>query len=419
MTTEVKSKQFKTKCIGPGCATATCILVKVKNKNTGAKSSVKNEIPIKEQRRRYFVLLNKLEKAKEEGKSTGITEKQINELIGKMHKPDKNDGALTKSLKKMTDFVDKATANELETVKDEIENYNTKLTIQNNKFNNPNSTRSMKDKARVEMVNINKLKNKLVEYLKSLVKPTNVTKALDKEITKLDKFEDKQEDEKKDYEESVRPFNKSDLKEANDALLEYSKSYGTSSAEYTRLEASRNQIQDAINGTGKNAPGEGMYSDQIAEAMRRSPNFSGVISSDQIDTLTPANKMSWIMNLDSSDLPGSHWIAVYLDATGDKEINYFDPFGEPPSDDFMKQMKTLVDKIAPKTYLKMKINRIPSQKDHTDTCGYQSMNFINKRNQGLGFSEATGFKDQDNTVNGERESNKLKKQLGYGKFNLI
>ena len=77
-------------------------------------------------------------------------------------------------------------------------------------------------------------------------------------------------------------------------------------------------------------------------------------------------------------------------------------------------MKKLVDEKKPDTLLKMKISSVRNQRDDTDTCGYQAMNFVMKRVDGQTFREASGFKDQDNTANGEKESNQLKKQLGFG-----
>ena len=55
--------------------------------------------------------------------------------------------------------------------------------------------------------------------------------------------------------------------------------------------------------------------------------------------------MGFIMNLDPSDKPGSHWVAVYIN--GDS-IEYFDPLAGPPSEDFVNRIKNL-DLVARST----------------------------------------------------------------------
>eukprot|EP01133_Synstelium_polycarpum_P014519 gene14519-17139_t len=67
--------------------------------------------------------------------------------------------------------------------------------------------------------------------------------------------------------------------------------------------------------------------------------------------------MSFVMNLDTHDKPGSHWVSCYIDADGDKTVEYYDSFGEDPTDDFMKSIKGVINKINPDTYLKFKVNK--------------------------------------------------------------
>ncbi|GAM28173.1 hypothetical protein SAMD00019534_113490 [Acytostelium subglobosum LB1] len=101
-------------------------------------------------------------------------------------------------------------------------------------------------------------------------------------------------------------------------------------------------------GSGKVEDG-GLYDYEIEKLMMpyTKYGFEGVIASDQLDELKPKQRMSFIMNLDNSHQPGSHWVACNIDAKGDKAIEYYDSFGDDPSSDFMKRMKQLVGEIDP------------------------------------------------------------------------
>jgi hypothetical protein len=55
-------------------------------------------------------------------------------------------------------------------------------------------------------------------------------------------------------------------------------------------------------------------------------NFGGVLSIDQLP-LRPKHK-AYIVNLDASSEPGSHWVAIFFDPQGRAE--YFDSFSLPP-----------------------------------------------------------------------------------------
>lgn len=58
--------------------------------------------------------------------------------------------------------------------------------------------------------------------------------------------------------------------------------------------------------------------------------FKGVYASDQIPVSKPQYKTAcYVLNLDPIRLPGSHWVAVYLNPLGINE--YFDSYGLKPS----------------------------------------------------------------------------------------
>ncbi|GAM23478.1 hypothetical protein SAMD00019534_066530 [Acytostelium subglobosum LB1] len=141
--------------------------------------------------------------------------------------------------------------------------------------------------------------------------------------------------------------------------------------------------------------------------------FEGVIASDQLDELEPKQRMSFIMNLDKSNQPGSHWVACNIDAKGDKSIEYYDSFGDDPSTDFLRRMKELVREIDPDVYLKFKVNRVIDQATNTDTCGYHAMRFLLNRYRGVPFKEATGYSDVRREEKKAREMKERYKKFGY------
>jgi hypothetical protein len=82
-----------------------------------------------------------------------------------------------------------------------------------------------------------------------------------------------------------------------------------------------------------------------------------VIPSDAVKdlTLNRQDRLAFIMNLDSSSQPGSHWIAVNIDTQHGKFIEYYDSLANKPTKDFLQLVKALVDDW--KSLLKLKTNR--------------------------------------------------------------
>ncbi|EGG15065.1 hypothetical protein DFA_09888 [Cavenderia fasciculata] len=119
---------------------------------------------------------------------------------------------------------------------------------------------------------------------------------------------------------------------------------------------------------GSGRSNKGLYDSEIERIMKpyHRKGFERVIASDQLNLLEPKDKMSFIMNLDPHNKPGSHWVAVYIDADKDKSVEYYDSFGQEPTDDFMKQLKDLIDEINPDYYLNFKfgVAIVPVTRDH-------------------------------------------------------
>lgn len=169
------------------------------------------------------------------------------------------------------------------------------------------------------------------------------------------------------------------------------------------------------NGKNKKAKG-GLFDYQIEEMMQpfNKDGFAGVIASDEIHKLPTKKRMGFVMNLDKSNQPGSHWVAVYIDADRDKSIEYYDSYGKEPPKSFLKQIKSLVNKINPDSYLKFKVNKIVDQRANSDTCGWFAQKFLIDRFNGVPFKDTTGF---SNVTKGEKNIKKMKEK--YEEFGLI
>jgi len=154
----------------------------------------------------------------------------------------------------------------------------------------------------------------------------------------------------------------------------------------------------------------GLYDDQIENVMDqyKKEGFKGVYAIDEISKIPVSDKMGVVLNLDKSNQPGSHWVALYIDADDDQSVEYYDSYGEDPPESLMKDLKELVNKINPSTYLKFKVNKIKQQSETSDNCGVFAMKFLMDRFKGIPFKECSGYSD---VARSEKNAEKLKKRL--------
>jgi hypothetical protein len=88
----------------------------------------------------------------------------------------------------------------------------------------------------------------------------------------------------------------------------------------------------------------------------------------------PNQNFAFVMNLENSNQNGSHWVAVYNDATL-PYLEYMDTFGlEPPI-----ELENLAKKIRKPIYY----NPYQYQKEISIRCGHYSMHYIIKRASGM------------------------------------
>ena len=174
---------------------------------------------------------------------------------------------------------------------------------------------------------------------------------------------------------------------------------------------------------GKGAD-EGMSNIEIDKFMKSHKSYLGTIASDEIESkilpqLRPGmSQGSFIMNMDKSDQPGSHWVAVYFTP---RAIEYYNPLADPPTENFRNEAKKIVQIVNPDGFMLFKKNNIQRQSNDTKTCGYHAMKFIIDRENGKSYADATGFSDhkKDDHVNGEKAVDKFIHHMTGDGFEFI
>ena len=112
-----------------------------------------------------------------------------------------------------------------------------------------------------------------------------------------------------------------------------------------------------------------MFSDELLQVGKRIiPGFIGVFPADELPNFNhePETPYRFIVNTQSSNLPGEHWIAVSCEDHGIALI--FDPLGfyYPP---------TLINFLS-KKYPKIYFNKIQYQHPETRLCGQLCIEFL-------------------------------------------
>jgi hypothetical protein len=151
----------------------------------------------------------------------------------------------------------------------------------------------------------------------------------------------------------------------------------------------------------------GLATQEIVELLHDIDHrYVPVIASDQVDQLSlpKDGNLSFVMNLDPSYLGGSHWIAVNIDTTHGKFLEYYDPIGGAPTADFLRRIQAVVGKSP--SLLKLKVNTMPDQSITSSTCGWHCIKFLHERvTLGYSWRRASGH-DAD----GERLVENFKKR---------
>ena len=176
---------------------------------------------------------------------------------------------------------------------------------------------------------------------------------------------------------------------------------------------------------GEGSAGEGgLYDDQIDKIMSHFKDYRGSIMRDQIKELLPSirpqSRVAFIINTDTSDKPGQHWQAIYIDARDGPEssnsLEFYDSFGRSIPPDVLQDCKLILKMLKPHTILKLKENRVIVQADNSTNCGYFCMRFLMDRFRGKSFASATGYDDKvkiDQVHKNEKEIEDLKQKAFF------
>jgi hypothetical protein len=146
-------------------------------------------------------------------------------------------------------------------------------------------------------------------------------------------------------------------------------------------------------GNGK-ADENGLYDDQIKRAMKIYPNFIGIVARDEVpklkDKVGKHKQIGFILNMDKHNQPGSHWVAVYIDADRGS-LEWYNSFGEPVPTDIKAELKAFVEAEFPSVMFKLKENKVKQQSEKSTNCGFFAMKFLLDRFKGKSFEQATGY----------------------------
>lgn len=179
-----------------------------------------------------------------------------------------------------------------------------------------------------------------------------------------------------------------------------------------KLQNAINELNELKQGSGKNKGG--LWSDEILALMKQyaKKGFKGVFSIDELHKIPIKNKgetISFIMNTEPSNVVDGHWVGIFIN---DKNLEYYDPFGQEPSEEFRENIAPILKKLRKSDQKhQFKINRVRYQRSNSSNCGWFSMKFLVDRYKGKSFKQTTGFDKLTKVLKGENEIKKFKQSL--------
>ena len=111
------------------------------------------------------------------------------------------------------------------------------------------------------------------------------------------------------------------------------------------------------------------------------PNFKGVFTRDQLPEKI-GNRESGIVNFNTSEEPGSHWVAYFQD--GSKKI-YFDSFGQVIPTEIQKYLKTKDEYRNNLPVIERNTDVV--QEPNTVICGHLCLYVLDNLSKGVNFQE--------------------------------
>lgn len=102
-------------------------------------------------------------------------------------------------------------------------------------------------------------------------------------------------------------------------------------------------------------------------------SFGGVYACDQLSSITVNSyPKSFVINTDPSNLPGTHWLALYF--TDEMNGEFFDSYGHVP-DEYNKHVINFIDRNA----IQCEHNKKELQSDFSSVCGQYCIYYLFNR----------------------------------------
>ena len=117
--------------------------------------------------------------------------------------------------------------------------------------------------------------------------------------------------------------------------------------------------------------------------------FQGVYPSDKLPASVSQYPALYIANVDTSDKPGSHWVAFYF--TKEQEGEFFDSYGAPPSK-YSGTFTTFLNNNSNQWIF----NTVTFQSIYSKVCGHYCLYFAFYRSRQISMS-AIGHRFSKNT----------------------
>ena len=113
---------------------------------------------------------------------------------------------------------------------------------------------------------------------------------------------------------------------------------------------------------------------QINKSFSKNKLFKGVFPCDCLPMREFSLPYAMVINTDPASLPGTHWVALYVDESNHAE--FFDSFGRPLSN---KYIVDFIDSQCTSACW----NAVCIQSDFSQKCGQFSLGYIKARLQGV------------------------------------
>ena len=136
--------------------------------------------------------------------------------------------------------------------------------------------------------------------------------------------------------------------------------------------------------------------------------FEGVYPCDQLPSNQVPRPSAFVINLDPSTSPGSHWVAVYFDINGNSE--YFDSYGK---DTQNPAIKIFLRRNTLGTYLH---NERRLQGDLSAVCGQYVIYYLVHKARGFSVAQITRHFDSDTHFNDHYVNDFVKRRYNVDKL---